>query len=1278
MAGLFDIEPEDVRRLDALQLTKLLECLVSNELAEHNVRRTNAYTSLEINIPDDGADGLVWITADAMPEMAHIPARVTVFQAKSGARTSDKFVNELFVARTKRKRLKPLIEEALRREGAYIVFYNRPCKTVEKNKRIKAMHSAIQAAYPDSKPLKIEIYDASEIAQWTNRYLPAIIRTAKSSGRVTLDEFMTWDTLSGYDLYENAFIDNGQAEDFKSTARATFSRPREAMRLVGQSGLGKTRLVIEAFRPPASGASDPDQRLLSNTMVYVNSAGDYPIAARIRQMRDAGISGTVVVDDCNSATHDRLLLEIQHKNSKLSLLSIDYHVDDYNPQPGEYRLKKATLDTLKGIIAEAHPSLNQYQLELIAKFADGYPRIAARLSEAPLEERVTFGTDLEKSLVESLLWGRATPDADARRVIETLSLFTNVGFENAFQSERWYVAETLCGMSRQMFYEKAKFFVPRILDVIGDFVRVSPLPLAMRLVEQWYNKNDQSQQAALQTDERMPSRLRESLGERFSDLGELEQAREIARRLTDPNAPFGRAEVLNTEQGSRAFRSLAEVNPEAAVNALIREFGNMPVEQLQNNVGPGRRQLIWALEAIVFNRQQFIRGMHVLARFAVAENEDIGNNATAEFLHRFQWVLAGTEAEPDLRLQVIDNLLASDDERFVSLAIRALGRALVEGRGRMLGSERQGGRVLEDWRPKTYGEIHQYIDSAIGRLVPFAQRDDDLGNLARIRLGRSISHVLRYRPETIDKAIRTVTSGYRKAWPEAIDSVEWVLEHGLEGAADEVVSMASDWMKLLEPQDLAERVRLFVTTPPRGTLKQMPDGSYVNTSQERASDLAASIGPNRTEWKDVLRLVTSGQQGQAFAFGMGMGRLVPQDQQVAFADDAITALEEAENPNPYTLMGLISGYDPNTRANIKTILRHVVENPRVASMSGKVMAVAGPDEEDVRQLLPLLETRVLQPKDLNEFAFSYATRNITPEVFCGVLEGLLPYGISGVQTALHIVGMYTHGADEARWRACRPLVQKIVMTKGIFEAPERHQAEHYALEQFAKRLLAEKNAKRLAKSLASEFVRITTKRRLDFGAYEAMRPVAFLLFEHHQDAVWPIFRKALSKANSLSRFHFQHLLERSLTMGNTPKSALLYLTDDRIREWCQDEPNRAPVFIASNIPMFTYDGEDVVPTPLATMLLTEYGSDERVLSAISSNLESFSNMGSLVPAYSQRLEFLRKFIASPNPVVARWAAQHAAGLENRIKSQERRDAERAEGIVVPFFADEMQQPEDLG
>ena len=42
-----------------------------------------------------------------------------------------------------------------------------------------------------------------------------------------------------------------------------------------------------------------------------------------------------------------------------------------------------------------------------------------------------------------------------------------------------------------------------------------------------------------------------------------------------------------------------------------------------------RRHLVWALEKIAFHPGSFDEGAHLLLRLALAENEEIGNNATA-------------------------------------------------------------------------------------------------------------------------------------------------------------------------------------------------------------------------------------------------------------------------------------------------------------------------------------------------------------------------------------------------------------------------------------------------------------------------------------------------------------------------------------------------------------------------------------------------------------------------------------------------------------------------
>ena len=46
-------------------------------------------------------------------------------------------------------------------------------------------------------------------------------------------------------------------------------------------------------------------------------------------------------------------------------------------------------------------------------------------------------------------------------------------------------------------------------------------------------------------------------------LGYNDKAVEIVDRIIGPGSPFDNAEVLNTELGSRLFRSFVEVNPVA-------------------------------------------------------------------------------------------------------------------------------------------------------------------------------------------------------------------------------------------------------------------------------------------------------------------------------------------------------------------------------------------------------------------------------------------------------------------------------------------------------------------------------------------------------------------------------------------------------------------------------------------------------------------------------------------------------------------------------------------
>ncbi|MCJ7773623.1 MAG: hypothetical protein MUP22_10890, partial [Desulfobacterales bacterium] len=178
--------------------------------------------------------------------------------------------------------------------------------------------------------------------------------------------------------------------------------------------------------------------------------------------------------------------EIEYPDSRLSLLTLDYNPessdDDYLIQ-----LKPASDEIIKGIIKQSYPGLQDADIIRIVEFAEGFPKIAVMLAKARLNEVEDMGNLNDNVLMEKLLWGRRPPDKVAHKVISTCSLFTHLGFSDDMTHQMDFVAKNICEIPDDKFYEHAiKFIEHGILDRRNRFVRVVPIPLAVRLAADWW------------------------------------------------------------------------------------------------------------------------------------------------------------------------------------------------------------------------------------------------------------------------------------------------------------------------------------------------------------------------------------------------------------------------------------------------------------------------------------------------------------------------------------------------------------------------------------------------------------------------------------------------------------------------------------------------------------------------------------------------------------------------------------------------------------------------
>src|SRR5438034_1679593 len=111
-------------------------------------------------------------------------------------------------------------------------------------------------------------------------------------------------------------------------------------------------------------------------------------------------------------------------------------------------------------------------------------------------------------------------------------------------------------------------------------------------------------------------------------------AKKIVEELLGKGGPFTEKYFFEQGRDDRFFLALTSAAPEAALLCLQRTVGTWDVEKLRL-FGPGRREVVWALEKIAVWRELFTGAARLLLSLAEAENENFGNNATGVFAELF-------------------------------------------------------------------------------------------------------------------------------------------------------------------------------------------------------------------------------------------------------------------------------------------------------------------------------------------------------------------------------------------------------------------------------------------------------------------------------------------------------------------------------------------------------------------------------------------------------------------------------------------------------------------
>ena len=165
--------------------------------------------------------------------------------------------------------------------------------------RRASIRAALRGAGMDIADDRIDFRDAGQVAAWANCY-PSVAAWVKERTQPgTIGPFQSWRHWAGRAEHDAAsWTDDERFSELRAHVLAAALEPRRFCRIVGRSGIGKSRLVLEALAPAheaeASGYS------LSDLVLYADESevGSPAINGVAQVLAENGQRAVIVVDRC--------------------------------------------------------------------------------------------------------------------------------------------------------------------------------------------------------------------------------------------------------------------------------------------------------------------------------------------------------------------------------------------------------------------------------------------------------------------------------------------------------------------------------------------------------------------------------------------------------------------------------------------------------------------------------------------------------------------------------------------------------------------------------------------------------------------------------------------------------------------------------------------------------------------------------------------------------------------------------------------------------------------
>jgi hypothetical protein len=1252
----FEVTGEHVAALSERKLVNLMRRLLAAEAQGGALPMDGIHVAAVVTAPDGGEDAKIEWT-DGPDRTAFLPSRYSQFQLKASDLSPAEAGDEVL---TGKGAVKPMVKASLDAGGTYTLI----CGRSYTNKKIKAREERIRISLKEAgmkfRPEQVRLRDADQLALWVNAHPPVAAWLLEQTQPGLVGTFKDWTHWAGrYDAVR--WIDDARLEPLRENLRALVARPQGVARVLGLSGYGKSRLVHEALRPTDEEVDGPR---LSDLVLYAveSEAGTTAIKNIVQGLVDAGVRAIIAVDRCMSETHQDLAAMVKRAGSRLSLVTIDHELPSTERLPeGVLLVPRADDVVIEAMIKQIAPNLPSEDQRRLVKFSQGFPQIATLLGQSWLKDASIAGAS-DEDLFDRIILGRNPIEAPLLRDAGMLlSAFGLLGVKAPLND-----LDVVAPLSRQRSADdlRAAFDQLKQRGVVqqhGRLLSLQPKPLAMALAEQqWRVWNETRWDDILAGS--LPAILRRNAAEQLALINNTAVAMEVTQYVCRLNGPFASISAFEDEGASGVISALAEIDADAVLTLLDRVFGALTTEQLKGVAGQARRHLVWALEKIAFLEPTFEKAALLLLSFATAENETWGNNSTGQFKRLFPVFLSDTAAGPEVRLRLLDELIAENDTARMPIVVDALLKgADLSSPHRMVGAEIHGSRpALEPWQPKLWKDAWDYVLACMDRLAKLAVGNGAIAERARSGMPHCFRTLVSSAGlvDRVEGWVRDVATVHRY-WPEALNALGDILEYDAAGLKDGVADRVRKLIEFLSPEEPADRVRFLVTEMPW----DYPVGEKLGY-EERAlrqnaavEALAQDLLKQPDELKKLLPQLSVGDQRMSAAFGGAIAKFSEDPYPWAHPISA-TYAEAQGNRNFGLLTGFFSGMNARDAAFVEEFKRMATGSTVFSAAFPYLCLRIGITASDVELACKALAAGTIAPHQMIHWSMGGELAKLSPAAVKPLFDQLLNMGDDAYPVVLDLIGMYVHG-NAPRLEELR--LQLVSVARGIGKRQKRRgsQMDAHHFEQIMGWLLDKGREDPDARAAAVALATYAASHP-DGDGNSLLKPVLPVLLSKFASVIWPVFGQAIV-ANRATGWHLQHLLGDTFSFAETKRPPILNVPEDILFTWCHAYPNEAPAFLATIVPVLTARqseaGENTLH-PIVKRLLDEFGQREDVLKRLVQNMHTFGWSGSRTTYYALYEAPLRSLENHPIGAVRRWAHQMLNHMRAEIQSAKTEDDEQ--------------------